>query len=432
MEKNLNARQIRDTNELYCANLGWNNLEGFERYTNLSVLWVNGNNLSSIEGLEVNFRITALFAHDNRIDTLNGSLSNFKFLETLHLQNNKLNDIEHVLGVLGRFQYLKHLDLFGNPVAEEGNFRMKLIHAIPSLEVLDRHVVTNVERMKAKSMFKKSSPSKKNRKPRLGSAKVDEISVIEGKLMKEYMTITTRRRKEDELFKQSVFGSRSGSAEDEEGKKSVPVSALDPKSAQLDRPENGLNIWEIAHYEGLIEDLATDNRINEIIDGMMGHGVVPIRVLDNTIDTKDLSKVGKSVETIINKKKETNEDYNIDFMNDIIWKSMSFEELNVQSKKLFDTAESMQTRLLDMGVDDENYPKESKKALQMATLAGKLKEKSKECAPKSEVKAVSTESLSSSRGDVFVFSGARAKQQRGVGRRTSEDAKLMNGTYRML
>jgi len=44
------------------------------------------------------------------------------------------------------------LDLFGNPLAEEPDYRLKIIYLMPQILTLDRHVVTVAERIKAKSL----------------------------------------------------------------------------------------------------------------------------------------------------------------------------------------------------------------------------------------------------------------------------------------
>lgn len=77
------------------------------------------------------------------------SLPHFKFLLELRLYGNKLKDLRGTLRVLSRLSHLRDLDLFGNPVVEEENYRLQVIRAIPSLDVLDRHVITDDERARA-------------------------------------------------------------------------------------------------------------------------------------------------------------------------------------------------------------------------------------------------------------------------------------------
>ena len=44
-----------------------------------------------------------------------------------------------------------------NPLAEEPDYRLKIIHAMPQIELLDRHVVTIEERIRAAKLFEENS-----------------------------------------------------------------------------------------------------------------------------------------------------------------------------------------------------------------------------------------------------------------------------------
>lgn len=79
-------------------------------------------------------------------------LKKFKFLGTLFIANNKLRDLEKFLAILKKFAFLEKLDLFGNPLAEEPDYRLRVIWEMPQIKVLDRHPVTVEERIKAEKM----------------------------------------------------------------------------------------------------------------------------------------------------------------------------------------------------------------------------------------------------------------------------------------
>lgn len=86
-----------------------------------------------------------------RCSTLEGSsLKHFTFLKELRLYDNKLKNLHDTLVVLSKLHHLEDLDLFDNPLQEEENYRLQMIKAVPSLVVLDRHVITDGERTKAK------------------------------------------------------------------------------------------------------------------------------------------------------------------------------------------------------------------------------------------------------------------------------------------
>jgi U2 small nuclear ribonucleoprotein A' len=83
------------------------------------------------------------------IENIHG-LKKFKFLDTLLLGNNSLRNLDKFLLELTKFAFMKQLDLFGNPLAEEPDYRLKLVYLMPQLNTIDRHVVTVAERIKAK------------------------------------------------------------------------------------------------------------------------------------------------------------------------------------------------------------------------------------------------------------------------------------------
>ncbi|KUF85780.1 Leucine-rich repeat-containing protein 72 [Phytophthora nicotianae] len=145
-----NHKYVKNCTELYMANKRIHKIANFDAFVNLEVLWINDNQIQELNGLDGCFRLKQLYAHKNCIRSLEGSsLPHFKFLLELRLYDNKLKDLQGALRVLSRLSHLRDLDLFGNPVVEEENYRLQVIRAIPSLDVLDRHVITDEERAKA-------------------------------------------------------------------------------------------------------------------------------------------------------------------------------------------------------------------------------------------------------------------------------------------
>ena len=67
---------------------------------------------------------------DDMVENING-IKKFKFLETLLLGKNDLRDLDKQLLELTKFAFLKQLDLFGNPLAEEPDYRNKIIYLMP-------------------------------------------------------------------------------------------------------------------------------------------------------------------------------------------------------------------------------------------------------------------------------------------------------------
>jgi hypothetical protein len=136
---------------LHLGNKGITHLSGFEKFLNLNTLFLNNNCLTDIEGLEGNFRIKQLYLHNNRIRRLQpGCFAPFKFLNVLSLNGNCLDDLEGTIEEIKSLGHLKSVDLFDNPIAQEDNYRKRVICELsPSCEVLDRHNITPEERTEA-------------------------------------------------------------------------------------------------------------------------------------------------------------------------------------------------------------------------------------------------------------------------------------------
>ena len=92
-------------------------------------------------------------------------------MDTLLIANNRMRNLDKFLVFLSKFAFLKHLDLFGNPLAEEPDYRLKIIYAMPQIQVLDRHPVTVEERIKAKKL----DPGY-DKKPKLQTKKAVPVS----------------------------------------------------------------------------------------------------------------------------------------------------------------------------------------------------------------------------------------------------------------
>ena len=139
--------------------LGGRNLTGlrdFLAFKSLCVLWINNNKLTSFAGLESNFRIKELYAHENKIQTLGEQcFSHMTFLNTLTLNGNKLDNLENVIEELRPMRNLQILELFDNPLAQEDNYRLRMIGELENLTSLDRHAITEEEREQAREFMKK-------------------------------------------------------------------------------------------------------------------------------------------------------------------------------------------------------------------------------------------------------------------------------------
>lgn len=147
-----NEKYAANCTELYLGHKNITHLRGFEGFISLSTLFLNDNRVASTEGLEENFRLRNLFLHNNRMRKIEfGSFQCFPFLHKLTLNNNRLDDLEGALAELSCLRHLFTLDMFDNPLAQEDNYRLRVINALKPLKTLDRRRITDEERAQAKS-----------------------------------------------------------------------------------------------------------------------------------------------------------------------------------------------------------------------------------------------------------------------------------------
>ena len=137
-----NARYARDCDEVHLSDRNLIDLEDFEDFPNLEVIWLNNNNIKDLFSLTSNFRLKKIYAQRNKISNIE-VVKKFNFLETLLVSDNQLKDLDYQLAILHKLTFLEQLDLFGNPVAEEPNYRLRVISAMPKIKILDRHSNNN-------------------------------------------------------------------------------------------------------------------------------------------------------------------------------------------------------------------------------------------------------------------------------------------------
>ena len=195
----VNSKFIKNCTELYLGERGITHVRGMEEFANLEVLWLHDNSLTNIEDeLSENTRLKRLFLHGNELKSIKNLRLECVFLVKLTLFNNNITDLNACLATLERLRFLEELDLMGNPCAEEPSYRLRVLAAIPTLHVFDRHVVTESERARANQMRRAQQAAKKHQ----GASKVGETKVMGG-----------ARKEEDDVSVagSAGFGNGSGS-----------------------------------------------------------------------------------------------------------------------------------------------------------------------------------------------------------------------------
>ena len=84
-----------------------------------------------------------------------GSFEVFTFLNQLTLYNNQLEGLDNVIKELKGLRYLTVLDLYGNPISQEDNYRLRVLAELTTLDTFDKHKITDEERIQAKILKKK-------------------------------------------------------------------------------------------------------------------------------------------------------------------------------------------------------------------------------------------------------------------------------------
>lgn len=240
-----NRKYASECTEVHLTNQNGEKLsESFAHFNNLESVWLSDNRLARVENLEANFRIREVYIENNRLVSLAG-MRTFKFLRVLMASGNQLRNLEKQLAVIGRFAFLKKLDLFDNPVAEEPDYRLRLIYTVPQVEILDRRSVKGPERMKAEEVvpnLDKVSPAK----PEKCRSRGPGHSKLERSCFAMDQEIRQRRKEEEEIanrieFKQArdlvcpfediANGKRCENKDTEKGCRWVHVDTTKPEDA---------------------------------------------------------------------------------------------------------------------------------------------------------------------------------------------------------
>jgi len=203
-----NLKYASECTEVFLADKNAEALsDNFRKFPNLEVCWFNTNRLSRLDNLETNFRIREVFLQDNSLVSLSG-LKNCKFLRVLLASNNQIRNLEKQLDFISsRFLFLKKLELSGNPIADEPEYRLRLIYHAPQVELLDCAVVTGPQRAKAAvvvpSLDNVSGPPPKSARTK------KPMSQLEQDCFREKRQILERNKKREEDSLTQMFSSTS-------------------------------------------------------------------------------------------------------------------------------------------------------------------------------------------------------------------------------
>lgn len=126
-------------------------IEGLDHLVHLRWLDLSFNNIGRIQGLSRLTKLEDLTLYSNRIETLENmdSLTN---LHVLSVGNNKLGDLDNLL-YLRRFRRLQSLNIKGNPVCDNRDFRDFVLAFVPQLDFLNYKLIDAALRSAAKERY---------------------------------------------------------------------------------------------------------------------------------------------------------------------------------------------------------------------------------------------------------------------------------------
>ncbi|XP_074554448.1 leucine-rich repeat and guanylate kinase domain-containing protein isoform X2 [Halichoeres trimaculatus] len=117
----------------------------------LKHLCLRGNQLETIEGLESLKSLQVLDLSVNRITSLSG-LQNLHLLGSINLEKNLISEIQeckHIHDLL----FLRDLNLLGNPVQEQPDYRLAVVFLLQHLTLLDQEKVTVEEKVSSVNKY---------------------------------------------------------------------------------------------------------------------------------------------------------------------------------------------------------------------------------------------------------------------------------------
>ena len=114
-------------------------IENLDHLVNLTRLDLSFNNIAKIEGLEKLTKITDLSLLNNRIKAIEG-LDSLTDLNVLSIGNNQIDDLESAM-YLRKFGNLRLVNLAGNPICQDPEYRPYVLSHLKHLKYLDYRLV---------------------------------------------------------------------------------------------------------------------------------------------------------------------------------------------------------------------------------------------------------------------------------------------------
>ncbi|NXK47696.1 LRC72 protein, partial [Chauna torquata] len=138
---------------LFSSTRGLRSIPSLSRFHRLRYLWINNNKIQDLTFLKKNYCLTELYLNNNELTDISGALKDLCALQILLLHNNQLKQLGKTVKELKGITSLQTLNLFRNPLAHDPDYRLYVIHFLPSVQLLDRKPVTQRERESAFHLY---------------------------------------------------------------------------------------------------------------------------------------------------------------------------------------------------------------------------------------------------------------------------------------
>ncbi|CAI2725988.1 unnamed protein product [Schistosoma spindalis] len=143
----------------------------FGNLPNLKRLWLHNNQIKELNNCLIKCnKLIELRLNSNQLHNIYGQLYKLHCLEILDLSKNHFNNLMEINKELSRMHFLRELNLLGNPVALQSDFKSLLLSSHPTLTVLNKHEIlrdqykwnTSKTNYCPKDIQKQSSKRKRN------------------------------------------------------------------------------------------------------------------------------------------------------------------------------------------------------------------------------------------------------------------------------
>lgn len=206
-------------------------IEGLETLVNLEWLDLSFNNIEEIKGLETLVKLKDLTLFNNRISLLE-NLETLTELHVLSMGNNRIENLEQLI-YLRQFEKLRTLNMSGNPVCADENYKLFSIAYLPHVVYLDFRLVDADTRNRAHTLYEN----------KLGELMHHEKQQLNKKLKEE------ADAKEFAIHEQAYVERLNGSylfdtmySEDPEGQKISNLSGIEEVLAEFKKKFVGISI----------------------------------------------------------------------------------------------------------------------------------------------------------------------------------------------